>query len=128
MAQSNEPVDIGGGVDEQLMINSLDALNVVGLRYTDLMVDNLTCCGDCANARAGDAPFRCGAGYLTSTYSVKALYCPDFIPLDTLPEEPQGDERARSDRRLSQAYVPIDRRTGRNRRIDPDKWSKVDKE
>lgn len=105
--------------------NSLDTIGVVGLRSTDLMIDNLTSCGDCKNAAPGDAPFLCRAGYPTTLYSVKALYCPDFVPLEALSEEPQGDDRIERDRRHGETAVQRDRRSGANRRQDPDRWNRL---
>jgi len=107
-----------------MVTNSLDILGVVGLRTTDLMLDNLACCGDCRNAlTAAQGPFTCRAGYPTTLYSIKAIHCPDFTSLEALSEEPQGDERLGAERRAQPEVVPADRRTGAERRLDPDQWT-----
>ncbi len=108
-----------------MVMNSLGVLGVIGLRTTDLMIDNLACCGDCRNALTGTrGPFTCQAGYPTTLYSIKAIHCPDFTSLEALSEEPQEDERTGDERRAEPEPepVPVDRRTGAERRLDPDQW------
>jgi len=123
--EKNESVEQGTPVLRDGMItNSLRLLGVVGLRTTDLMLDNLTCCGDCRNVLTeAQGPFTCHAGYPTTLYSIKAIHCPDFASLEALSEEPQGDERTGDERRAQPGPVPVDRRTGDERRLDPDQWT-----
>jgi len=122
-------VDNGQGQDggaAEIHSHSLDALGIIGLRSADLALDNVACCGDCRNAVAGAAPFLCRAGYSTTVYSIKALYCPDFTSHEALPEDPQEDERSGLDRRNTLARVPIERRGEPGRRRDPEGWKRPD--
>ncbi len=111
-----------------MVTNSLGLFGVVGLRTTDLALDNIACCGDCGNAIPGQGPFLCNAGYLTTLYSIKAVHCPDFSSLEAIPESPQEDERTGMQRRADESdeiVLPTDRRSGDERRQDLEGWSKT---
>ncbi|GAC1394924.1 MAG: hypothetical protein NVSMB65_13410 [Chloroflexota bacterium] len=117
-------VDVKDGMTDtgsRHRVNDLDGLGVVGLRVTDLQEANVACCGDCRflALKAGPTGAQvatCSRGYTTTLYSTWAADCPDFSLRAALPDEPQGDDRARRERRVAVMPVAIDRRSGRDRR------------
>ncbi len=125
-------LDTAAGVSptgDGMVTNSLGLFGVVGLRTTDLALDNITCCGDCRNAVLGQGPFLCNAGYLTTLYSIKALHCPDFSSLEVIPEAPQEDERTGLQRRAElERQIAAERRSGDERRQDLEGWTRDDGE
>ena len=111
-----------------MVTNSLGLFGVVGLRTTDLALDNMACCGVCSNAVPGQGPFLCNAGYLTTLYSIKAVHCPDFSSLEAISESPQEDERTGVQRRAAlerQRQIAAERRSGDERRQDEEGWTKA---
>ncbi len=118
-------------IGDGMVTNSLGLFGVVGLRTTDLALDNMACCGDCSNAVPGQGPFLCNAGYLTTLYSIKAVHCPDFSSLEAIPEAPQEDERTGLQRRAElerERQLAAERRSGDERRQDDEGWTKASDE
>ncbi len=102
-------------------LHDLDAQGVIGLRMSELQIDNMACCGDCQffvpkSADLPSATQACHRGYTTTLFSKWAARCPDFNLLAPLSDQPQEDERGTGDRRYATLPYARERRSGKDRR------------